>query len=115
METINFEIKVGDLHRTLKDHLDGFIKESLHSNETTIKEQIHDYFKTDFFKKKLSSFQESFDWAVEQTFRKGIEKAMLELDFIEVVASKAKEILSDNDFITTLADAKIRASLGLPK
>lgn len=43
----------------------------------------------------------------------GLEKAMNELNFKELIAEKAKEILSDNNFIADLAEKKIRYSLGL--
>lgn len=39
---------------------------------------------------------------------------MEELNFKELIAEKAKEMLSNSDLIKELAEAKVRSSLGLP-
>lgn len=41
------------------------------------------------------------------------EKALDELNFKELIAEKAKQVLSDNNFIKDLAEQKVRRSLGL--
>lgn len=38
---------------------------------------------------------------------------MEEMNFTEIIAKKAKEVLSDGNFIQDLAIAKVRSSLGL--
>jgi hypothetical protein len=39
---------------------------------------------------------------------------MTELNFKELIAQKAKELLSSENFIKDLAERKVRSSLGLP-
>ena len=40
---------------------------------------------------------------------------MTELNFKELIAEKAKELLKSDNLIQELAEAKVRSSLGLPQ
>ena len=76
---------------------------------------IADYFKRAFFNDKKNEFESALDYTIEIAFREGIEKAMTELNFKELIAEKAKELLKSDNLIQELAEAKVRSSLGLPQ
>jgi hypothetical protein len=79
-----------------------------------IQRALTEYFQKSFMSNKANAFESALDWCVEGALREGLDKAMQELNFKEMIAAKAKEILSDSDFIKNLAEAKVRSSLGLP-
>lgn len=113
-EKLKLELSVKDLHDIVKDTIGNAIKSSLSKNTDQINTSIDAYFHKAFFQNKESQFESALDWAVENAFRLGLEQAMNELNYKELIASKCKEILLDNDFISRLAESKVRRSLGLP-
>jgi len=113
LEEIKINVTVKDLTDIVKDTIGGYITKSLNTNKELIEVQIESYFKKGIFTDKISQFESALDWAVENAFRLGLEKAMEELNFKELIAEKSKQILSDNDFIKDLAEKKVRSSLGL--
>jgi len=113
MEDINVTLNVGDLKQIVVNTLTGSIEKSLLKNKEHIETSLDSYFKKGMFEKRETDFESALDWAVESCFREGLNKAMEELGFKEVVAEKAKELLSDPDFIKDLAYKKVRSSLGL--
>jgi len=112
-ENLNINLSVKDLTEMVKETVGNSIKKSLESNKAQIETSINDYFKKAFFINKESQFESALDWAVENAFRLGLEKAMEELNFKELIAQKAKELLSNDTFIRDLAEKKVRSSLGL--
>jgi nucleoside-diphosphate-sugar epimerase len=113
MENLNINLSVKDLTEMVKETIGKSIEKSLNDNKEQIEKSIDGYFKKAFLNNKESQFESALDWAVETAFRIGLEKAMGELNFKELIAEKAKEILSDNNFIKELAEQKVRRSLGL--
>jgi len=75
---------------------------------------IKEYFEKSFFNNKDTAFDNALDYTIEAALREGLDKAMKELNFTELVAAKAKELLSEPNYIAELAEAKVRSSLGLP-
>jgi predicted peroxiredoxin len=114
MENFNISLNPEDFKKIATEFLTNKINKSLEKNEVFIEASLDNYFKKSLFEKKQNGFESALDWAIESIFREGIELAMEELKFKEKIAEKAKEILSDNDFITKLAESKVRTSLGLP-
>jgi hypothetical protein len=110
LENLNVRLNAGDLKQIVIDTLTSSINKSLQKNKEQIETSLDNYFKKGI---KESDFESTLDWAVEASFREGINKAMEELNFKELIAQKAKEILSDNNFIKDLAEKKVRSSLGL--
>ena len=110
---IDITLNVGELKDVLKESLVSSINKSLNKNKENIENSLDNYFRKGFFNDRDSQFENALDWAVESVFREGITKAIEELSFKELIANKAKEILSDNEFIRNLAERKVRASLGL--
>lgn len=113
MANITVEVTTEALHGILQGHISEAIRKAIENNSVDIKKSIEEYFSKGMFQNKKSQFDSALDWAVEQAFREGLNTAMEELNFHEVIAAKAKEILSDNNFIAELAEEKIRQSLGL--
>ena len=114
MENFKFEMSVQEMTAIAKEKMSSLIINGLNVNESQIKESLNSFFVKSRFDSKFSSFESNLDWAVENCFRLGLEQALDELNFKEFVASKAKEILSDETFLRDLAEAKVRSSLGLP-
>jgi len=114
METLKIELSVKDLTEMVKENVGNAVAKSLNANKEQIEKSIDQYFKKSIYDNKASQFENALDWAVENSFRHGLEQAMTELNFKELIAQKAKEILSDNNFIKELAEKKVRSSLGLP-
>jgi len=114
MENLKINLSVKELTDMVKETVGNSIQKSLNANKDQIEKSIDSYFKKGIFDSKESQFESALDWAVENAFRLGLEQAMQELNFKEMIAEKAKEILSDSDFIKKLAEAKVRSSLGLP-
>ena len=113
-KSIDFNLSVEDLMEIIKKPIGDYIRESLSLNKNAIQDQIHAQFKKSFWGKSEDNiFEKSLDWAVEHSIRKGVDEALEELNFSEMIKEKAKEILSDGDFIKTLAEAKIREKMGL--
>ena len=64
---------------------------------------------------KDSEFENSLYYLVEISARNAFATAMEELGFQQKMVEKAKEILTDGDFIQKLAEESVRKSMGLPK
>lgn len=114
MENLSINLSVGELTNMVKETIGNSIQKSLNANKDQIEKSIDGYFKKAIFDNKESEFENALDWAVENAFRLGLEQAMTELNFKEMIAQKAKEILSNENFIKDLAEKKVRSSLGLP-
>ncbi len=114
MDNFNISLSVKELTDLAKETIMASIDKSLKSNKENIEKSIEQYFRKSIFDNKASQFENALDWAVENAFRLGLEKAMEDMNFKEIIAQKAKEMLSNEDFIKELAEKKIRASLGLP-
>lgn len=114
MEEFKIELDLKQIKERVNAVIDKAVVDALGKSKTDLEDTIKKYFASPYFGNKISQFESAFDWAVEAAFREGVQKAMEELNLKELVASKTKEILSENNFITELAEAKVRASLGLP-
>jgi uncharacterized membrane protein YheB (UPF0754 family) len=114
MEDLKINLSVREITEMVKETIADSIQKSLNANKEQIEKSIDGYFKKNMFNNKETEFESSLDWAVENAFREGLTKAMNELNFKELIALKAKEILSSEDFIKDLAEKKVRSSLGLP-
>lgn len=113
MENLNVTLNSGDFKKIVIDTLSNSINKSLEKNKEHIETSLDSFFKNGIFDNKRTDFESALDWAVESSFREGLNKAMEELGFKELIAQKAKEILSDSNFIKDLAEKKVRSSLGL--
>jgi uncharacterized membrane protein YheB (UPF0754 family) len=114
MENLNINLSVKELTDMVKEIVGNSIQKSLNANKEQIEKSIDGYFKKALFDNKESQFEKALDWAVEDAFRLGLEQAMTELNFKEMIAQKAKELLLSDDFIKDLAEKKVRSSLGIP-
>lgn len=114
MENLNINLSVKELTDMVKETVGNSIQKSLYANKDQIEKSIDSYFKKALFDNKESQFESALDWAVENPFRLGLEQAMQELNFKEMIAQRAKELLSSENFIKDLAEKKVRQSLGLP-
>ncbi len=114
MEPFKVEIDRLEINKIINDGVQDKIKSVMQSQMTDIEKSITEYFKKSFFRDKDSQFESALDYTIESAFREGLTKAMEELNFKELIAEKAKELLSNNNFISKLAEAKVRTSLGLP-
>lgn len=114
MENLNINLSVKELTDMVKETVGNSIQKSLNENKEQIEKSIYSYFKKAFFDNRESEFESALDWAVENAFRLGLEQAMNELNFKELIAQKAKDLLSNENFIKDLAEKKVRSSLGLP-
>jgi len=115
MNEFKVEIDGKQLKDRINEVLDSSIRLALGKNKADIEGILENYFSKGVFKNKISEFDNALDWEVEAAFREGVSKAIEELDFKEIIAKKAKELLQDDDLITQLAEAKVRSSLGLPQ
>lgn len=112
---INLSINVGDIKEMLNNSLKDMVVKSITDNKKSIENSLDSMFKNgSIFDKKNTQFDSALDWAIETQFRDGITTAMEELNFKELIATKCKEIMSSNNFIAEIAEAKVRSSLGLP-
>ena len=114
MGNFKFEIDGNKIKEQYNDVLHKVIEESLIKEKQNIQETIKTYFDKGFFIDKLTAFEKGLDWAIEQSFREGVDKALRDLEFKELISEKTKEFLSENSLIQDLVEAKIRSSLGLP-
>jgi hypothetical protein len=115
MENVNINLSVKDITEMVKETVGNAVQKTLFKSTEQIEKSIELYFRKGLFDNKETQFESSLDWAVENAFRLGLEKAMEELNFKEIIAKKAKEFLLNDDFIKNLAEEKVRSSLGLPK
>lgn len=114
MEELKINLSVKELTDMVKETVGASIQKSLNVNKEQIEKSIEGYFNKGMFDNKQTVFESALDWAVENSFRQGLEIAMEELNFKELIAQKAKELLSSENFIKDLAEKKVRSSLGLP-
>lgn len=114
-QEIKVEISAKEFKKIIEDTMVGSVKQAIKTQEKDIHDSIKNYFDRPLFNNKQTDFEKGLDWAIEDAFRLGIQIAFDELDFKRVVADKAKEMMMQDDFINELANAKIRASLGLPE
>lgn len=115
MEKFKIEIDRREIVETINKGLHDKIKEQMNAQSKDIEKSIEEYFKRSFFNDKKTQFDQALDYTIEIAFREGLEKAMEEMNFKELIAEKAKELLSKDNFIQELAEAKVRSSLGLPQ
>ena len=115
MKTFKIEIDRKAIVETINTSIQDKIKSQMNAQMGDIEETIKQYFKRSFFNDKKNEFESALDWTVEAAFRKGINSAMEELNFKELIAEKAKELLRSDNLIQKLAEAKVRSSLGLPQ
>lgn len=113
MEEFKIEIDRREIVDIINAGVQEKIKSALKNNSHDIDESIKQYFYKGVFKEKSTQFDSALDWTIEIAFREGLTIAMEELNYKEMIAQKAKELLSDNNFIAELAEKKVRASLGL--
>jgi len=114
MEEFKIEINRKEIVDIINASIQSKIKKQLDSKIEDIEKSIGDYFEKGFFKDKMNQFDSALDYTIETAFRKGVETAMEEMNFKELIAKKTKLLLSENNFISELAEAKVRSSLGLP-
>lgn len=91
------------------------ISEELRAQSEHITMSIGEYFKKGFFRDIKSKFDNALDYTVDEAFRQATGTVMKEMNFTELVAEAARKMMTDEGFIQELAEAKVRASLGLPK
>ncbi len=115
MEAFKVEIDRQQIVETINETVQSKIKEQLNLQMEDIEKTIGEYFKRSFFNDKKTEFENALDYTVEIAFRAGIDSAMEELNFKEMIAKKASELLKSDDLIKELAEAKVRSSLGLPQ
>ena len=115
MENFTIEIDRDLVKQRVNETIDASISKALRNKKEDIEKTLTDFVDKGFFKDKTSSFDKALDWVIDRAFSDGLEKAMDELNFKEVIADKAKELLSNPDFISDIAEAKVRSSLGLPQ
>ena len=113
MESIKIEIDRKNILDIVNNKVSENILSYMDKNMEDINKSIEKYFKLSFFQDKNTQFENALDWTIEDAFREGIKTAMEDLKFKELIAEKAKEILSNDDFIKELAVAKVKSSLGL--
>lgn len=113
MEKFKIEIDRAQIVDTINTGIQEKVRAQMKAQDKDIDEAITQYFKKSLFNNQSSRFESALDYTVEAAFRKGLEMAMEQLNFKEMIAQKAKELLSDNNFIAELAEKKVRASLGL--
>ena len=110
---IKLEFTTKELVDLMKSTVAHSIEKAMVNNKENIDISLKQYFKKSIFDDRKNDFENALDWAIEACFRTGVEKAMTELNFQEVVCQKAKELLSDNNFVAEIAMKKVMASLGL--
>jgi hypothetical protein len=111
MEDIN--ITAGEIREILKDNVTSIIKKAVNKNLDNIETSISKFFTPERWDKKETEFENALNWAVELQLRDGLNQGLEEMKFKEMVATKVKEILSDETFLRNLAEKKIKQSLGL--
>jgi len=114
MEELNIkllEISVKDIKNALNESIEKLVHKSFSKHENIILIKIEKYFERDWYGD--TKFERQFQDAFNLSMQEGIEKAIIDLDLKNTIAEKSKIILSDNDFISKLAEQKIRNSLGL--
>ena len=115
MEKFKIEIDRKEIAKTINESIQCKIKEHLNKNVGNIEDTISMYFKKSFLNNNQNEFERALDYTIEIAFREGLEKAMEELNFKELLAKKAKELLSNDGLIIKIAEDKLRQSLGLDK
>lgn len=111
---INIKLTSAEIKEALQGKIAEKIQASLLKNSESIEKSLDEYFSKGFFQNKKTEFESALDWAIEVEFRKAFEGVLEKMNFKEMVAEKTTEILKNTDFIATLAEAKVRSSLGLP-
>ena len=114
-ETFKIEIDRKAIVEQINTSIQRHVKSILSQEETNIKSSLEKYFKKSFIHDKDSEFENSLYYLVEIATRKAFETAMEELGFQQKMVEKAKEILTDGDFIQKLAEESVRKSMGLPQ
>jgi len=112
-KSININIDEKEISKILSESLKSKIEYGLARYSDNIDKSMQEAFYKKYAGNNDNIFDRVLDWAIEDAFRDGLQKAMEELNFKEKIAVKAKEILQDDNFITKLAKAKVKESLGL--
>ncbi|MFL1896814.1 hypothetical protein ACJRPK_13995 [Aquimarina sp. 2-A2] len=115
MEKFKVEIDRREIVETINETVQSKIKDQLNLQMDDIEKTIGEYFNRSLFNDKKTQFENALDYTVEMAFREGLNSAMEELNFKEMIADKAKELLKSDNLIQELAEAKVRSSLGLPE
>ncbi len=112
-EGIKLKLTPRDVTEILMDKVGDIIIKSLNKNKNSIEDSLNNFFSKDYFHNKESDFENSLSWAIDNSFRIGLEKAMKEINFEELIYNKCKELLNDQEWLQKIATEKVRSSLGL--
>lgn len=114
MSEFKIEIDAEAIRKQIDEAIQYKIKRQLEAQNNGIEESIKDFFYKGFHSNVQTRFERSLDFVIDNALQQGLDKAMEELGFIEMIAEKAKIYLQDDAVLKDLAEEKVRASLGLP-
>jgi len=111
MDGIKFEMTKEQFFKIASTHLEAIVSKSFEQQKPRFKEGFDNFFKNKDWTFKSERFQDGYDWAIEEATRKGIQRALIELNFEEQIYQKAMEILSDGEFVKEMAKDKLKSIL----
>ena len=110
------DIKIDD--KILMDKIKFTLSAVIDNQLETYREDIKNSIKKAFHRGILSNvgntkWDDSLDYAIHACVERGVNKALENVGFSDMIAEKCVEILKNNDLITELAMAKIKRTLGV--
>tara|TARA_B100002049_G_C15844750_1_gene276677 strand:- start:140 stop:484 length:345 start_codon:yes stop_codon:yes gene_type:complete len=114
MEKFKIELDRRQITETVTAEIKESIKKGLEANKENISKSLNEYFKKGFFNDSgKNEFENQLDYTIEIATRAGLEIALEDLNYKQMIANKAKELLQTDDFLKQLAEDKIKKFLGL--
>ena len=93
MSEFKIEIDAEAIRKQIDEAIQYKIKRQLEAQNNGIEESIKDFFYKGFHSNVQTRFERSLDFVIDNALQRGLDKAMEELGFIEMIAEKAKMLV----------------------
>lgn len=113
MNEIEIKLSITEMRQELNKFFIEEIRKQLSFSEKEIRAQLNQFLERKSFSSRESQYESALDWAIEDGLRRGVQSALEELSFAELVKARVVELLSDKEFLTELAREKVKKSMGL--
>lgn len=111
---LKFEITPSEIKEAIVNDVQSILKSKFAEHKTNLEGQIDRFFRKNYSKADTNSpMEDALDWSLELIYRDAMSKALVELDFENLVKEKIKSILSDPSFLQKMAEEKVRKALGV--
>lgn len=113
MDEIQIKLSQEDINKIMTNIVSEKITNTIMVDMPDFNQRVKEIFQRAIFANDKNEVVKSVEFAVENSVRDGVYKALIELNFEDMVCKIAKEILQDENFVYELAKKRVTDSLGI--